>query len=54
MTWVGTLILGSFGVALGGFLLGRHPLARGIALVSTVVFVTLMLVFGDEVFSDFL
>lgn len=54
MTWVETLILVSFGVALGGFMFGRHPLARGIALVSTVVFVTLMLVFGDEFLSDLL
>lgn len=54
MTWVETLILVSFGLAFGGFLFGRHPLARGIALVSSVVFLSLMLVFGDEFFADLL
>jgi hypothetical protein len=54
MTWVETLILVSFACALGGFMFGRHALARGIAMVSTVVFLTLLLVFGDEFLADLL
>ena len=54
MTWVERLILISLAVAIGGFLLRRHPLGRGLSLVSAVVFVTLMLVFGDEFLSDLL
>jgi hypothetical protein len=54
MTWIETLILIAFGGVVGGFLFRRHPLARGISLVSTVVLVTLLLVFGDEFLSHWL
>lgn len=51
MTWIETLILVSFGTFVSGMMAGRHPLGRGIALVSMVVLVTLLLVFGDELLS---
>ena len=51
MTWIGRLVLISLAGALVGFVSRRHPLGRGIFLGSTVVFVTLMLVFGDEFLS---
>jgi hypothetical protein len=54
MTWIETLMLISAGGVVGGLLLGPHPLARGISLVSTVVLVTLLLVFGDEFLAHWL